>query len=98
MTVISSLEVYRGGGDWGDDKEDIDDVDDDNESRFFRQDLRIGGTDLGRTLLARADDIRRITSSSGSIAGSGTLFSFGARGVPEPAEGFNFFKDIVIRS
>ena len=99
MTVTSSLDVYRGGGD-RDDKEDMDDVDDDNESRFLRQDLSgIGLVTFvdGGGILARLDDIKRITSSSGSMAGRGTLLSFGARGVPEPAEAFDFFKDMIIR-
>lgn len=76
-------------------------MEDDNESRFFRQDLRTGGADLfvlavGRGTFVRVDDIKRITSSSGSMAGSGTLFNFGARGVPEPTEAFDFFKDKTI--
>jgi hypothetical protein len=39
MIETSSLEVYRGGGD---DMEDIED-DDDDESRFLRQDFKMGG-------------------------------------------------------
>lgn len=119
--------------------EDIEDVDDDDESRFLRHDLRMGGIlirfvagvwmgvldpsgawigvldlvggcrlgslDLdevgGRwseVLRDREEDIRRTTSSSGLRSGRGTPPILGARGVPEPAEGFDFVKDMIVRS
>jgi hypothetical protein len=103
MTATSSLEEYRGGGDRADAEEDFDDVDDEDESRFFRQDLSTGGSNfvvliVGSEILARAADIKRITSSSALTSGRGTPFSLGARGVLEPRDGFVFFKDIIVRS
>lgn len=98
---MSSRDWYRGGGEEIDEMED---ADDDDDPRFFRQDLRMGGVLIGLTDGVGGagfdldDAIKRTTSSSGRRSGRGTLFSFGARGVPEPAEAFDFFRDMIVRS
>lgn len=52
----------------------------------------------GGEALDRDEGLKRMISSSGLRSGRGTLLSFGARGVPEPAEAFDFLRDIMVRS